>query len=76
MNIKKKKTKHQTQIKRNNLKTKTHYLQANGKLQLYKANGKLQLYNLYQYKAYYLSFKQILGTLLYVVQKWRYTMSN
>ncbi len=27
MNIKKKKTNHQTQIKRNNLKTKTHYLQ-------------------------------------------------
>ncbi len=37
------------------------------------AIGKLQLYNIYQCKAYYLSFKQILGTLLYLVQKWRYT---
>ncbi len=37
---------------------------------------KLKIYNWYQYKAYYLSFENILGTLLYLVQKWRYTMSN
>ncbi len=29
---------------------------------------KIKLYNIYQCKAYYLSFKQILGKLLYLVQ--------